>query len=166
MFHHPRLVPGLFLAAALLAGLALASPVRAFLGFSSGPEKLTPSAGQVSLPLADLADGKVHFFAVSAQGTDIRFFLVKSPDGRVRAAFDACDVCYPAGKGYRQEGNAVVCANCGRKFAITMVGEVRGGCNPAPLATTVSGDQVVIKTADLEAGATFFQGEASGSPRS
>jgi hypothetical protein len=35
----------------------------------------------------------------------IRYFILKSSDGIIRAAFDACDVCWPAGKGYFQDGD-------------------------------------------------------------
>jgi uncharacterized membrane protein len=154
------------LAATLLAMLALVVPVRAFLGFSSGPEVLAPKDGQVSLPASGLADGKARFYAVTTGKAEIRFFVVQSPDGRIRAAFDACDVCFPEGKGYRQEGADMVCVNCGRHFHVSMVGDVRGGCNPAPLCLATGGGQVTIVLGDIEAGAAFFQPGPSGSPRS
>ena len=74
----------------------------------------------------------------------------------VRAAFDACDVCYAAKKGYRQEGNFMVCNNCGQKFISTRINEVRGGCNPAPLERKIVGDKLVIATADILTGARYF----------
>jgi len=164
MSRSSRLLP--LLALGLLAALALVVPARAFLGFSSGPQALTPKDGQVSVSTTDLADGKARFFTVAAGKTDIRFFVVQSPDGRVRAAFDACDVCFPEGKGYRQEGENMVCVNCGRRFHVSMVGEVHGGCNPAPLPITAADGTAVIRLADIEAGASFFQPGAAGSPRS
>ena len=74
----------------------------------------------------------------------------------IRAAFDACDVCWPEGKGYVQDGTAMVCRNCGRRFESVMVNEVQGGCNPAPLERTIQGDQVVILEEDLKKGQTYF----------
>ncbi len=144
--------------AAVLAVVALtvADPARAFLGLFSETATLTPKDGTVSFALADVADGKVHFFAVAQNDKQIRFFAVKSPEGRVRTAFDACDVCYPEKKGYRQDGEFVVCTNCGRRFHMSMVGEARGGCNPSPLASAVAGDRLEIKLSDLAAGAAFF----------
>ncbi|KHK01582.1 DUF2318 domain-containing protein [Desulfovibrio sp. TomC] len=136
--------------------LAWAQPSHALLGLFSGPTSLTPVNGSVSFPLADLQDGKAHFYAVAAGGKEVRFFAVKTADGRVRTALDACDVCYPEKKGYRQEGDFVVCTNCGRRFHMTMVGDVRGGCNPSPLASTVEGDAVRINLGDIAAGAAFF----------
>ena len=131
-------------------------PGRAFFGLSSGDTEVKAENGVVTIPLADVSDGKVHFFTSEQNGKTIRFFAVKSPNGQLRAAFDACDVCYAEKKGYRADGDFVVCANCGRRFHLNMVGEVRGGCNPAPLAPSVSGDKLVLQASDLAAGAGFF----------
>ena len=136
--------------------LACAQPSHALLGLFSGPTSLAPASGAVSFPLADLQDGKAHFYTVAAGGKDVRFFALKTADGRVRTAFDACDVCYPEKKGYRQDGDFMVCTNCGRRFHVTMVGEVRGGCNPSPLASHVEGDAVRINLGGIAAGAAFF----------
>ena len=86
----------------------------------------------------------------------IRYFVIKSADGVIRAAFDACDVCWPAGKGYYQEGDDMVCRNCGRHFASVMVNEVQGGCNPAPLKRTIQDGQVLLKVEEILAGRTYF----------
>jgi len=136
--------------------LAAAGPGHALLGFASGPTSLKPVDGVVSFPAADLADGKAHFYAVDAAGKEVRFFAVKTKDGRVRTALDACDVCYPEKKGYRQEGDFMLCINCGRRFHMTMVGDQRGGCNPSPVASEVAGESVRVKMADLAAGAAYF----------
>ena len=39
---------------------------------------------------------------------------VKALDGSIRTAFNTCQVCYNSGRGYyQQEGNELVCQNCG-----------------------------------------------------
>jgi len=141
---------------ALVGSFLMSGPARAFFGLSSGDTEVKAENGVVTIPLADVSDGKVHFFTSEQNGKTIRFFAVKSPNGQLRAAFDACDVCYAEKKGYRADGDFVVCANCGRRFHLNMVGEVRGGCNPAPLAPSVSGDKLVLQASDLAAGAGFF----------
>jgi uncharacterized membrane protein len=83
----------------------------------------------------------------------VTFFVVKSPDGVIRAAVDACDVCYRSGKGYVQEGGTMVCTNCGMRFATDRINEVKGGCNPAPLARTVNNDQLLIAMSEINASA-------------
>ena len=128
--------------------------------FSPGPARgKTPSLSpsEISFPISQFADGKARLFTFSApKGITIKYFIVKSSDGVIRAAFDACDVCWPSGKGYQQEGDNMVCRNCGKKFASKLVNEVKGGCNPAPLKRTIRGNQLVIQTKDILEGRNYF----------
>lgn len=113
-------------------------------------KKITPSNGVLNIPVANINDGKAHYFKVKADdGIMTSFFVLKSSDGVIRAAIDACDVCYRSGKGYVQEGDFMVCTNCGRRFVSTRINEVKGGCNPAPLERTVSGKKLVIEMKDI-----------------
>lgn len=115
------------------------------------------AAGVVSHDLADFADGKARFYSHQApDGITVKYFIVKSSDGVVRAAFDACDVCWRAGKGYSQSGDYMVCNNCGRRFTTAQVNEVKGGCNPAPLTRAVQGDKLLIKVSDILEGRGYF----------
>ncbi len=113
-------------------------------------------ASQVSLPAALFDDGKARHFEHVAGEFKIKYFVLKSSDGIIRAAFDACDVCWPAGKGYYQEGDYMVCRNCGRKFASVLVNEVKGGCNPAPLNRSVKNGKVIIEAKDILEGRQYF----------
>lgn len=114
------------------------------------------TANQVVYPVSHFADGKARHYEYKTAESTIKYFIIKSSDGVIRAAFDACDVCWPAGKGYFQQGDVMVCRNCGRKFASVLVNEVKGGCNPAPLIRTVKGDQLIIKVKDILEGKQFF----------
>ena len=111
---------------------------------------------QVAYPVSTFDDGTAHHYEYAADGMTIKYFILKSHDGVIRAAFDACDVCWPSGKGYYQEGDEMVCRNCGRRFASHKINEVKGGCNPAPLNRRVEGDQLVINVADIIEGKTYF----------
>jgi uncharacterized membrane protein len=111
---------------------------------------------RVTFPATMFADGKARHFEHRNGRHTIRFFVLKSSDGIIRAAFDACDVCFPAGKGYYQEGDYMVCRNCGRRFASVLVNEVKGGCNPAPLNRSMKGDQVVTQVKDILEGERYF----------
>ena len=113
-------------------------------------------ASQVSLPATLFEDGKARHFQHVAGDFKIKYFVLKSSDGIIRAAFDACDVCWPAGKGYYQEGDYMVCRNCGRKFASVLVNEVKGGCNPAPLNRIVENGKVIIEVKDILDGRQYF----------
>ena len=114
------------------------------------------NASQVSLPASLFEDGKARHFQHTAGEFNIKYFVLKSSDGIIRAAFDACDVCWPAGKGYFQEGDYMVCRNCGRKFASVLVNEVKGGCNPAPLNRRLENGKVVIEVKDILDGRQYF----------
>ncbi|HEY7527662.1 MAG TPA: Fe-S-containing protein, partial [Candidatus Deferrimicrobiaceae bacterium] len=63
-------------------------------------------------------------------GRQFHYFVLRSSDGTYRAAFDACDVCFRANRGYRQEGDLMVCNQCGQTFPSVKINEVKGGCNP------------------------------------
>lgn len=109
-------------------------------------------------PLKSFADGKArHFVYNHGPGESVRFFVVKSSDGIIRAAFDACDVCWKNKKGYVQRQDMMVCINCGMKFPTRKINETKGGCNPAPLARTVDNGRLRISVDDVLAGLKFFK---------
>ena len=147
-------------AAAIMAGGAVY-----FLGGEkeAGPVSATAAVTQNSATefvynTSDFADGKAKYYSYKTpQGLDIRYFLLKSSDGVIRAAFDSCDTCWSAGKGYRQEGDFMVCNNCGLRFASVKINEIKGGCNPAPLTRATRGDKIVVKVKDIiEQGSFYF----------
>jgi uncharacterized membrane protein len=144
---------------ALLVVLAAAVAVVSMRGGESTAATTTPAApgGDVKIALADVSDGKAHFYSYDAGGTQVKYFVLKSSDGKVRAAFDACDVCFAQKKGYHQEGDEMVCNNCGRRFPSTKINEVEGGCNPSPIERTVKGQDLVLTTDELQAGVQYFQ---------
>jgi uncharacterized membrane protein len=145
------------LAALVLASAAVtAGPAQALLGFLSQYEEVTAENGVVTIPVAQVSDGKAHYFRFEDQGVELKFFVVKSSDNVIRAAFDACDVCFHAKKGYSQDKEFMVCNNCGMRFHSSRINEVAGGCNPSPLARTIKGDSIVITTADLAGGKKYF----------
>ncbi len=136
-----------------LAAFAVTSSAHAW--FGGGKFKaLEPENGVISIPVNGISDGKAHYFKTkSDKGVMVEFFVVKSHDNIIRAAVDACDVCYRAGKGYIQEGNVMICENCGMRFATDRINEVKGGCNPAPLNRTVDKENLKISMEDINANA-------------
>lgn len=146
-----------------IAGVILIAGAAVFYVSQSGSNTaatastpLSSTSTAVTFPASLFEDGKArHFEHVDGKFT-IRYFVLKSSDGVIRAAFDACDVCWPANKGYYQEGDYMVCRNCGRKFASVLVNEVKGGCNPAPLNRTLESGKLVIQIKDIQEGRQFF----------
>ncbi len=118
---------------------------------------LPAPATQIIYPEKTFTDGKAHHFTYKTDdGVTIRYFIIKSSDGVIRAAFDACDVCWPENKGYTQQGDVMVCNNCGRRFPSARINEVHGGCNPAPLKRKVEQGIVIIQVADILQGKRYF----------
>jgi hypothetical protein len=112
--------------------------------------------GAVRLPLSTFDDEKAHHYTFMHEGRPLEFFVLKSGDGVVRAAFNACDVCFEAHRGYTQEGDTMVCNNCGRRFPADQINVVQGGCNPSPLERSVSGETLIIQFEDLLTGQDLF----------
>lgn len=114
------------------------------------------SNDHVSIPLAEINDGQAHYYSIDIDGMEIKFFVLKSRDDVIRAAFDACDVCYHSHKGYSQNGDFMVCNNCGMRFHSTRINVVKGGCNPSPLKRTITGDNLIIQQSDIRSGKKYF----------
>lgn len=112
----------------------------------------------VLVPLNRLATGKLGCYAATAARKQVRFLLLKQKSGAISSALDACEMC--GDKGYRQEGDSLICINCAAEINAPTLGQ-GGGCNPIPLKSHVDGQNVVIALSDLEAGARYFHGTAA-----
>lgn len=112
--------------------------------------------GEVRIPLKSINDGRAHYFSYGGGKREIRFFVLRSRDNVIRAAFDACDVCFPERKGYSQSGDYMICNNCGQRFHSTRINVIKGGCNPAPLNREKRGNQLVIAEGDILTGSRYF----------
>lgn len=147
----------------LLAGIVAVAQAGLFDGFfSKSPEENAKAAGVVEtsnvvkIPLKALDSGKALFLRQELEGRQLFYFTLKSSDGAYRAALDACDVCFRMNRGYRQEGDLMVCNNCGQTFPSMKIGEIKGGCNPHPLPRKVEGQYLVIQKSDIAAGKNYF----------
>jgi uncharacterized membrane protein len=154
---------GIIVAVVLLTGIGSLAYSGVLSGiFKKSQAEIAKAAGVVEtadgvrIPLKALDSGKALFISLESEGRQLYYFALKSGDGTYRAALDACDVCFRTNRGYRQEGDQMVCNNCGQKFACDKIGEVKGGCNPHPLARGIEGQYLVIKKGDIVAGKEYF----------
>lgn len=111
--------------------------------------------GLIKFPVSSFGD-EVQYYQYHFDDKVVKFFLLKSNDGTIRAAFDACDVCYRAQRGYDQVGDYMKCNNCGMTFPEDKINVVLGGCNPSPLDREVVGDNLVISVESIKLGKKFF----------
>jgi uncharacterized membrane protein len=100
------------------------------------------------------------FYPVTVDGVKLEVIAVKAPDGTIRTAFNTCQVCYDSGRGYyKQDGDALVCQNCGNRFDMSQVEVQSGGCNPVPIFEehkTVTDETITISYALLEEAKAIF----------
>ena len=137
--------------AGMLDGIFKKSPAE-----SAKAAGVVETADSVKIPLKALDSGKALLLSLESDGRPLYYFALKSRDGAYRAALDACDVCFQSNRGYRQEGDLMVCNNCGQTFPSNRIGEVKGGCNPHPLARRIEGQYLVIGKADIVARKDYF----------
>jgi uncharacterized membrane protein len=111
---------------------------------------------EIRIPLAELVDRAAHYYTFMVGILPVEFFAIWTDDNVIRAALNACDICYRAKLGYRQDGAFMVCNNCGNRFPVDRIAAVAGGCNPVPLATRIDGLDLAILVSALEAGLASF----------
>ncbi len=160
-FEAPKRRTGLHIAMAVAALAVVAIVAVVIVNGRSGGETATATVapaggGDVTIPVAQVSDGKAHFYTYDAGGTTVKYFVLADKTGKVRAALDACEVCYAQKKGYHQQGDAMQCNNCGKIFPSAQINVITGGCNPIPLERSISGDTLTITTDSLQGGAQYF----------
>ncbi|MBZ5699983.1 MAG: DUF2318 domain-containing protein, partial [Acidobacteriia bacterium] len=101
---------------------------------------------EVRIPLAEVSDSNLHIYNVDANGTSVRFLVIRKPNGSWGTALDACLICGTAG--YRQDGSNVVCRNCGSAIYIPTIGEA-GGCNPVGVPSRTGNGALIIDVSAL-----------------
>jgi len=123
-----------------------------------GPD-LSAGKEDLVIPLSGVS-AKATFYPVVVNGMQMEVLAVEAPDGTVRTAFNTCQVCYDSGRGYyAQEGDELVCQNCGNRFAMDRVEVEQGGCNPWPIFAeykTVTDASITIPYELLESAQVIF----------
>jgi high-affinity iron transporter len=100
----------------------------------------------VRIPLSELTDSSLHFYTADVDGSVIRFLVIHKLNGDYAVALDACQICGTAG--YRQEGQSVICRNCGAAIYVPSIGQ-SGGCNPISVKSRVEGGEVIVDLSAL-----------------
>jgi len=111
----------------------------------------------ILLPISSLTNN-AGFYSVKLKKNNVRFFAILDLQNKVHIAFDACDVCYEARKGYKVINNSAICNNCGNRYSLNLIGKdnINGGCWPSYLPFKEVNNNLVIKISDLEAKRFLF----------
>ncbi len=121
----------------------------------SKPEEYQMEEGIIVVPLDMLEDGHLHRYIYhSADGIDIRFFLIKKSQNSYGVVLDACEICGPSG--YFERNNDIVCKLCDVVMNRGTIG-FKGGCNPIPFPYVVHDQKIKIQTKDLDAMSYVFK---------
>jgi len=144
------------LASTLLAVVLLLSP-----GCGPPNQKVYPvlplQDGVVKVDLSAIENGSGVFFTYPAStGRNVDYFVYKDSSGKARGVLDACRTCYRWRKGYRLDGNQVVCRKCDMKFSLDGLHEGTGSCVPIGIRSSTENDTLTIPVTELEAGAKYF----------
>lgn len=117
------------------------------------PKQVAAENGWVNVPVSDLADGQLNRFGFLSSNKLVRFLAMKTADGKIQTALDACEIC--GSFGYVQEGKNLICLNCAAEINPLTMG-AGGGCNPIPLASEVTNNVVRIAASELAKTAHLF----------
>lgn len=122
--------------------------------------KATVKDADIVIPVSSVTE-QAAFYPAEMNGTKLEVIAVKAPDGSIRTAFNTCQVCYSSGRGYyKQEGDELICQNCGNRFGMKDVEVTRGGCNPVPITEeykTVDSENITISKEFLTEATVIFQ---------
>lgn len=98
--------------------------------------------GDIVIQEADITKN-MSYINYDADGVTVQFLAVRAGD-EVRLAYNTCQSCSPSPYAYFvQNGNKLVCQNCGLTFAAENVGAGGYGCNPAAVPDAVRADGTI-----------------------
>lgn len=133
MSHSKRKSGSGYIFAIAVSALAVAIIAIILITSNSGGDGNIIKNSDLVIQTGDITE-KAKFYTVEIDGTRLEVLAVRASDNTVRTAFNTCQVCYSSGRGYYvQEGNFLVCQNCGNRFGTDDVEVTRGGCNPVPI---------------------------------
>jgi len=117
------------------------------------------SGDNLIIPVSEVSE-TAKFYPIDVDDTTMEILAVQASDGTIRTAFNTCQVCFDSGRGYyKQQGDKLVCQNCGNSFTADMVEVAAGGCNPYPIFDgdkTVADDSITISYDFLSASTKVF----------
>jgi high-affinity iron transporter len=120
----------------------------------SPPQPLSITNDVARIPTTQLADHKLHHYAATVDGVEVRLIAILDSTDTVRAGLDACLIC--GNQGYYQDGQNVICRNCGSAIYVPTIGQA-GGCNPIHIDYVVEGDSLIISGNALASVTKYFR---------
>ncbi|MDR3160497.1 MAG: Fe-S-containing protein [Spirochaetaceae bacterium] len=114
----------------------------------SPAEPMTIAGEEITIPIEQVEDGRLHRFAyIASDQTEVRFIVIKKNEIAYGVGLDACDIC--GATGYYERKGQVICRLCDVVMNISTIG-FKGGCNPVPLAYSLRDGKMVVELGNLE----------------
>jgi uncharacterized membrane protein len=114
--------------------------------------------GAVRISLDGLGPHQVRFYHfLNSANQEVWFFVGRDGSGQVQVAFDASETCAKRKRGFRHEGEWMVCNQCDKSFRLSDVNAGGGGCKPVPLGYRLAGSELLLAQADVLAGWRLFR---------
>jgi uncharacterized membrane protein len=125
---------------------------------SQGFQRVSPGReGQVRIDVADLKPQEVRFFQFLNSGNqEVRFFVGRDKAGQVQVAFDANEQCAKFKRGFRHDGEWMVCNKCDKAFRLLEINSGGEGCTPIPVHHQIAGSELVLAETDILQGWRLF----------
>jgi hypothetical protein len=121
----------------IVAGIAILAIAVSFMIKGGNGSDTAAKGGDITIVKSEVTE-KAKFIPYKAGNTKMEVIALKAPDGSIRTAFNTCQVCYNSGRGYYvQEGDELVCQNCGNRFKSSQVELIKGGCNMCPYSRKI-----------------------------
>ena len=143
----------------MTAGFVLLGVLLVYKGLSENDLE-SVSAKELIIPKSEVGE-TVKFYPYKVGDTYMEVMAVKAKDGTIRTALNTCQICYDSGRGYyEQQGDELVCFNCGNRFKIEDLEQIRGGCNPIPILKEYKqedDENIIISEEFLAENAEYFK---------
>lgn len=129
-----------------------------------------PGSGLFEIPISKINDSRLHRYAFTDEGLEIRFFVLRTGMGTYATAFDACYACYSYGRYYLKNGE-LICSQCDAPSPLSKLHEARAndtvdennsgsmegnGCAPIYLPSRLDHGMVTINLSDLRHQRKYF----------
>lgn len=147
----------------LLVAVVIAATIAAQYLFEGGAARATyiqirpDPQGGLAIDAADLRAGMVRYYRfLNHANQEIDFFVGRDAEGTVQVGFDASEVCMKKRRGFRHEGEWMVCNFCDKAFHLKDINADGGGCAPVALKHRVDGSRVLLTENDVLTGWRLF----------
>lgn len=110
------------------------------------------------IPISELTKD-VKFFSLNYGDVDVEILAAIDKNGSPKVTLNTCQNCMGSPKAYFvQDGDSVVCQNCGIGHQIDTIGIAKRGCNPIPIdSLTINDKNVSFKKSELLASKDLFR---------